>query len=137
MTSPSGGVDSFGCPTDSSEWSFTPTMISENYQIIQPACVYQGLEKSIAWALAVREGYSRAEATELLGFSEMPMRQMETVTFPRMQMILWMCRSVSSHPIRFQGMASECQWQSGSSLWTARMFRDILSERQSCRDLGR
>ena len=83
VTSPSGGVDSFGCPTDSSEWSFTPTMISENYQIIQPACVYQGLEKSIAWALAVREGYSRAEATELLGFTEMPMRQMETVTLPR------------------------------------------------------
>ena len=83
VTDPSGGVDSFGCPTDSSEWSFTPTMISENYQIIQPACVYQGLEKSIAWALAVREGYSRAVATELLGFSEMPMRQMETVTLPK------------------------------------------------------
>jgi hypothetical protein len=83
VTDPSGGVDSFGCPTDSSEWSFTPTMISENYQVIQPACIYQGLEKSIAWALAVREGYSRAEATELLGFTEMPMRQMETVTLPR------------------------------------------------------
>jgi hypothetical protein len=83
VTSPSGEVDSFGCPTDSSEWSFTPTMISENYQIIQPACVYQDLEKTIAWALAVRQGYSRAEATELLGFNEMPMRQMETVTIPK------------------------------------------------------
>jgi hypothetical protein len=83
VTSPSGGVDSFGCPTDSSGWSFTPTMISQNYQVIQPACVYQGLEKTIAWALAIREGYSRAEATELLGFSEMPMRQMETVTLPK------------------------------------------------------
>ncbi len=83
VTSPLGGVDSFGCPTDSSEWSFTPTMISENYQVIQPACVYQGLEKSIAWALAVREGYSRAEATELLGFTEMPLRQMGTVTIPK------------------------------------------------------
>jgi hypothetical protein len=58
-------------------------LISETYQVIQPACVYQGLEKTIAWALAVREGYSRAEATELLGFSEMPMRQMETVTIPK------------------------------------------------------
>ncbi len=82
-TSPSGGIDVFGCPTDSSEWSFTPTMISDNYQVIQPACVYQGLEKTIAWALAVREGYSRAEATELLGFTEMPMKQMETVTIPK------------------------------------------------------
>ena len=74
---------SSGCPTDSADWSFTPTVISETYQVIQPACVYQGLEKTIAWALAVREGYSRAEATELLGFSEMPMRQMETVTLPK------------------------------------------------------
>jgi hypothetical protein len=74
---------SSGCPTDSSKWSFTPTLISETYQVIQPACVYQGLEKSIAWALAIREGYSRAEATELLGFTEMPMRQMETVTIPK------------------------------------------------------
>jgi len=77
------GAEAFGCPTDSLEWSFTPTIISDNYQVIQPACVYQGLEKTIAWALAVREGYSRAEATELLGFSEMPMRQMETVTIPK------------------------------------------------------
>jgi hypothetical protein len=82
-TSPSGGTDAFGCPTDSSEWSFTPTMISDNYQVIQPVCVYQALEKTVAWALAVREGYSRAEATELLGFTEMPMKQMETVTIPK------------------------------------------------------
>jgi len=74
---------SSGCPTDSSQWSFTPTRISETYRVIQPACVYQGLEKTIAWALAVREGYSRAEATDLLGFSAMPMRQLETVTIPK------------------------------------------------------
>jgi len=72
-----------GCPTDSDRWSFTPSMLSGIYQVIQPACVYQGLEKTMAWALAVREGYSRAEATELLGFSEMPMRQMESVTIPK------------------------------------------------------
>src|SRR5512134_3165658 len=78
---PKGSV-SYGCPTDSAEWSFTPTLISENYQIIQPACVYQGLERTIAWALAVGEGYSRAEATQQLGFTEMPMRQLEAVTVP-------------------------------------------------------
>jgi hypothetical protein len=72
----------YGCPTDSADWSFTPTYISENYKVIQPACVYQGLEKTIAWALAVREGYSRAEATQQLGFTEMPMRQMDQVTIP-------------------------------------------------------
>ena len=73
---------SYGCPTDSSDWSLTPSYISENYKVIQPACVYQGLEKTIAWALAVREGYSRAEATQQLGLTEMPMRQVETVTIP-------------------------------------------------------
>jgi hypothetical protein len=40
------------------------------------------LEKTIAWALAVREGYSRAEATQLLGFTEMPMRGLNQLTIP-------------------------------------------------------
>jgi len=79
---PETGV-SLECPTDSTEWFLTPTLISKNYHVIQPACVYQGLEKTIAWALAIREGYSRAEATEQLGFTEMPMRQLEMVTIPK------------------------------------------------------
>ena len=77
-----GDETHYGCPTDSADWSLTSTYISENYKVIQPACVYQGLEKTIAWALAVREGYSRAEATQQLGFAEMPMRQMDQVTIP-------------------------------------------------------
>ena len=70
------------CPTDSEDWSLSPTYASRTYNVIQPACVYQGLEKTIAWALAVREGYSRAEATKELGFAEMPMRQVRQVTIP-------------------------------------------------------
>jgi hypothetical protein len=77
-----GDETHYACPTDSADWSLTPTYISKNYNVIQPACVYQGLEKTIAWALAVREGYSRAEATQQLGFTEMPMRQMNQVTIP-------------------------------------------------------
>jgi hypothetical protein len=77
-----GDETHYGCPTNSADWSLTSTYISENYKVIQPACVYQGLEKTIAWALAVREGYSRAEATQQLGFTEMPMRQMDQVTIP-------------------------------------------------------
>ena len=73
---------SIDCPTDPGGWSFTSTYISRNYAVLQPACVYQGLERTIAWALAVREGYSRAKATQQLGFPEMPMRQMETVNIP-------------------------------------------------------
>jgi hypothetical protein len=71
-----------GCPTDPAKWSFADPVIPQNYKIIQPACVYQGLEKTIAWALAVREGYSRAQATVLLGFNEMPMRQLDRVKIP-------------------------------------------------------
>lgn len=78
ITSPT----SSGCPTNPAEWSLTPTIASNNYKAIQPACVYQGLEKTIAWALAVREGYSRAQATQQLGFTEMPMRQLQSVTVP-------------------------------------------------------
>ncbi|CAG0972811.1 hypothetical protein ANAEL_01275 [Anaerolineales bacterium] len=70
------------CPTDPADWSLTPTYASKNYNVIQPACVYQGLERTIAWALAIREGYSRAEATRQLGFTAMPMRQVKTVTIP-------------------------------------------------------
>lgn len=71
-----------GCPTDPEDWGFSPTYSSQTYSVIQPACVYQGLEKTIAWALAVRGGYSRAEATQLLGFSEMPMRRLNQLTIP-------------------------------------------------------
>ncbi len=68
-----------GCPTDPAKWDFADPVIPQNYKVIQPACVYQGLEKTIAWALAVRSGYSRAQATELLGFAAMPMRQLDQV----------------------------------------------------------
>jgi hypothetical protein len=71
-----------GCPADPARWSLADPVIPQNYKIIQPACVYQGLEKTVAWALAVREGYSRAQATVLLGFSEIPMRQLDQVKIP-------------------------------------------------------
>lgn len=71
-----------GCPIDPADWSFAPTHTSRTYAIIQPGCVYQGLEKTIAWALAIRQGYSRKQATEELGFMEMPMRQLHTVIIP-------------------------------------------------------
>lgn len=73
---------SIGCPSDPADWSLVPVYTSANYSLIQPACVYQGLERTIAWALAVREGYSRAEATRELGFTQMPMRQMQEVSIP-------------------------------------------------------
>ncbi len=70
------------CPTDPEKWSLTPVYEGTHYDVIQPACVYQGLEKTIAWALAVREGYSRQQAMEALGFRDMPMRQLDHVSIP-------------------------------------------------------
>jgi hypothetical protein len=69
-----------GCPKDAAHWSLADTVLPDRYKIIQPACVYEGLERTIAWALAVRNGYSRAEATQALGFTQMPMRQLRQVT---------------------------------------------------------
>lgn len=65
------------CPVNANEWNLTDVPISINYKSIQPTCVYAGLEKTIAWALAINNGYSRDQARELLGFSELPMRQMD------------------------------------------------------------
>ena len=75
----SAAPTSIPCPVNADEWSLADVYISINYKVIQPACVYAGLEKTIAWALAVRNGYSRDQARELLGFSEMPMRLMDQV----------------------------------------------------------
>lgn len=81
-TPPASEPEPGGCPTDAMDWSLTPTYISKTYSVIQPACVYRGLEQTIAWALAIREGYSRAEATRQLGFAEMPMRRLDQVLLP-------------------------------------------------------
>ena len=61
------------CPSDPGEWQFVDSGIpGGNLERIEPACVYDGLGRTIAWALAIREGYSRAEATQALGFSQPP-----------------------------------------------------------------
>ncbi len=61
------------CPSDPAGWQFVSSGISgDNLERIEPACVYDGLGRTIAWVLAIREGYSRAEATQLLGFAQPP-----------------------------------------------------------------
>ncbi len=71
-----------GCPTNPDDWSLADVFISESFKLIQPACVYDGLARTVAWAMAVRLGYSRAEATELLGFEEMPLRPLDQASIP-------------------------------------------------------
>ena len=70
------------CPTDPADWSLADVTITGTYQAIQPACVYAGLERMVAWALAVRSGYPRQEATQFLGFPSMPVTPLEKVSLP-------------------------------------------------------
>ena len=61
------------CPSNPADWALLDTPLSKNYKSLSPACVYTELERTVAWVLAINEGYSRVEATEKLGFSSMPM----------------------------------------------------------------
>jgi hypothetical protein len=61
------------CPSDPGEWQFIASGVSgDSLERIEPACVYDGLGRTIAWVLAIREGYSRAEADQALGFTQPP-----------------------------------------------------------------
>ncbi|MBT7072928.1 MAG: hypothetical protein HN855_08080 [Anaerolineae bacterium] len=61
------------CTANTAEWSLLDMPLSQNYKRLSPACVYEGLERTVAWVLAIHEGYSRAEATQALGFGAIPM----------------------------------------------------------------
>ena len=68
------------CPTDPADWNFVDIQPGNNLKRLEPVCVHDNLAKSVAWALAVREGYTRAEATQALGFAEMPLHRLSEVT---------------------------------------------------------
>lgn len=57
------------CPTDPSKWNLVDPAPGNQYDRIDPPCVYDGLGRTIAWSLAIKMGYSRGEANDLLGFS--------------------------------------------------------------------
>jgi hypothetical protein len=44
----------------------------DNFKRIEPACVYQGLARTVAWHMMARFGYTKPEATARLGFSMLP-----------------------------------------------------------------
>jgi hypothetical protein len=61
------------CPSDPVDWALLDMPLSKNYKSLSPDCVYTELERTVAWVLAISEGYCLAEATEKLVFSTMPM----------------------------------------------------------------
>ena len=63
------------CPSDPGEWQFVGSGIpGDSLERIEPACVYDNLDRTVAWILAIREGYSRDDATQVLGFSQPPVQ---------------------------------------------------------------
>ncbi len=76
--SPDATVTEMTCPEDPEDWQLVDPFadIENDYMDIQPACVYDGLGRTVAWALAINMGYSRQEATDLLGFDQVPYQHM-------------------------------------------------------------
>jgi len=68
------------CPLDPSDWTMADTFPDDVFKRIEPVCVYDGLARAVAWALAIHEGYSRQAAADALGFDEFPMVRMNQVT---------------------------------------------------------
>jgi hypothetical protein len=61
------------CPSDPGDWQFVGSGIpGDGLEHIKPACVYENLGRTVAWVLAIREGYSRSEAGQMLGFTQPP-----------------------------------------------------------------
>ena len=61
------------CPSDPGDWQLVDSGVQgDSLERIEPACVYAGLGRTIAWVLAIREGYSRSEAARALGFTQLP-----------------------------------------------------------------
>jgi hypothetical protein len=68
------------CPTDPGDWNMTEIAPGDVLLRIEPACVYEGLERTMAFVLAIKEGYSRQAAADALGFEELPMVRLAQVT---------------------------------------------------------
>ncbi|NCP16042.1 hypothetical protein GW866_03230 [bacterium] len=65
------------CPSDPSDWTFSYPYSGYNGNLlkIEPACVYEGLERTVAWVLmSSNMGYNGDEAAAALGFEEMPFK---------------------------------------------------------------
>lgn len=62
-----------GCPKDSKQWTLKSTSDGTNLMSIEPACLYAGLARTIAWqVMAIGLGYTHQEAQQFLGFPDFP-----------------------------------------------------------------
>lgn len=70
----SAEIMSTPCPTGPEQWTLADLSISDNFKRIYPACVYDGLAKAVAWAIANQSlGFTGVEAAQTLGLSAAPL----------------------------------------------------------------
>ena len=67
------------CPTDPADWTLVEGLPGTEFMRIEPACVYEGLERTVAFVLGIAEGYSRQEVADVLGFEKLPMVRLAQV----------------------------------------------------------
>ena len=60
------------CPMDPKAWNLVDVLDDYNLKRIEPACVYEGLERTVAWHLLTYMGYTESEAAAMVGFDEIP-----------------------------------------------------------------
>jgi len=60
------------CPTNPDEWNLVEIDPGNHLKRIEPACVYDGLARTVAWSLLAHMGYTEAEAAGMMGFAEIP-----------------------------------------------------------------
>ena len=66
------------CPTNVAKWEFTDLPASlgsqSKWKKITPSCVYEKLQRAVAWSIAVENGYTSPEAANRLRLSGEPWR---------------------------------------------------------------
>lgn len=60
------------CPSDPTQWELQDVRSDDNMKKISPPCVYDGLGRTVAWAMMVNLGYLPGEANVKLGLGQSP-----------------------------------------------------------------
>ena len=67
------------CLTDPESWVLLDVYPGDNYKRMEPACVNEGLARTVAWHMLARSGYTKREAAELLGFRALPWQPTQSI----------------------------------------------------------
>jgi hypothetical protein len=71
-STPTPGPQPGSCLSDPGDWILSGGVPGDNYQRIEPPCVYDGLAGAVAWHMLTRLGYTVQEAAGMLDFARAP-----------------------------------------------------------------